>query len=146
MLKGIFFDTRVFKKHRNAVYQCLKKPPTFFRHASVFKTRMVASPAQHAAIFDEIKNSHIIGSRRKKNTCQGVTFGRVGRDPLKLPREEYFGSMCCVAGWPASAPTPTGHESQKNNCKTLQKTQRRTALPPQTKYYENLPAISCATA
>ena len=35
-----FFDTRVFKTHRHAVYQCLKKPPTFFRHASVFKTRV----------------------------------------------------------------------------------------------------------
>ena len=26
----VFFDTRVFKAYRYAVYQCLKKPPTFF--------------------------------------------------------------------------------------------------------------------
>ena len=36
MFKGIFFDTCVFKTHRRAVYQCLKKPSALFRHASVF--------------------------------------------------------------------------------------------------------------
>ena len=36
-------DTLAFffmKTHRDAVYQCLKKPLTFYRHASVFKTRV----------------------------------------------------------------------------------------------------------
>ena len=36
-LKAFFRHARVFKTHRHAVYQCLKKPPTFFRHASVSK-------------------------------------------------------------------------------------------------------------
>ena len=40
MIKGICFDTQAnCFTHRHAVYQCLKKPPTFFRHARVSKTR-----------------------------------------------------------------------------------------------------------
>ena len=44
MFKGILFrHASVFLTHRHAVYQCLKKPPTFFRHARVlFKTRVFA--------------------------------------------------------------------------------------------------------
>ena len=34
-LKACFRNAR-FLTHRHAAYQCLKKPPTFFRHASVF--------------------------------------------------------------------------------------------------------------
>ena len=34
------FSTCVFKTHPHAVYQCLKKPPTFLRHASVFETHV----------------------------------------------------------------------------------------------------------
>ena len=37
-LKAFFRHAR-FKMHRHAVYHCFKKPPTLFRHASVFKTR-----------------------------------------------------------------------------------------------------------
>ena len=40
MFKGIFSTRAFFYTHRHAVYQCLKKPPTFLRHASVFKTRV----------------------------------------------------------------------------------------------------------
>ena len=36
-LKACFRQAKRFKTHRHAVYQCLKKPPIFFRHASVFK-------------------------------------------------------------------------------------------------------------
>ena len=37
-LKAFFRHARVFQTHRHAVYQCVKKPPTYFRHASLFKT------------------------------------------------------------------------------------------------------------
>ena len=39
MFKGIFFDTRVFKTHRNAVYHCLKEVQKRF-HAGVLETRV----------------------------------------------------------------------------------------------------------
>ena len=46
-LKALFPHASVLKTHRHAVYQCLKKPPTFFRHASVFKTLAVRHERVH---------------------------------------------------------------------------------------------------
>ena len=40
MFKGIFSTCAFLKTHRHAAYQCLKKPPTCFRHARFFKTRV----------------------------------------------------------------------------------------------------------
>ena len=37
-LEAFFRHASVFKTRRHAVYQCLKKPPIFFRRARVFKT------------------------------------------------------------------------------------------------------------
>ena len=39
-LKAFFRHASVFKKHRHAVYHCLKEVQKPFRHASVFKTRV----------------------------------------------------------------------------------------------------------
>ena len=45
MFKEALFDTLAFlKKHRRAVYHCLKEVPKPFRHASAFKTRVSQSP------------------------------------------------------------------------------------------------------
>ena len=38
-LKAFFRHASVFETHRHAVYHCLKKPPTFFRHANDFLKR-----------------------------------------------------------------------------------------------------------
>ena len=45
-LKAFFRHARVFKRHRHAVYHCLKEVQKPFRHASVFKTLGVATPAE----------------------------------------------------------------------------------------------------
>ena len=38
MFKAFFRHASMFKTHGHAVHQCLKKPPTLFRNANVFKT------------------------------------------------------------------------------------------------------------